>query len=109
MRNLPLFLFKGGTPPRHTTQRKVATIQEIERMIGVTILGKEGQEDEIQKIPIVREFSEIFPSDLPGIPPHREIEFIINLVPGTKPISIPLYCMTPKELEDLNIQLEELS
>ncbi|KAK9100011.1 hypothetical protein Scep_023441 [Stephania cephalantha] len=84
-------------------------LQEIKRMMGVTTLGKEGEEDEIQKIPIVREFPEVFPSDISSIPPYREIEFIIDLVPGTKPISIQPYRMAPKELEELKIQLEELS
>ncbi|XP_070034517.1 uncharacterized protein [Nicotiana tomentosiformis] len=57
---------------------------------------------------VVQEFSDVFPSDLPGIPPERDIDFYIDLAPGTQPISIPPYRMAPKELKELKEQLEEL-
>ncbi|CAL9022496.1 unnamed protein product, partial [Prunus brigantina] len=50
----------------------------------------------------------VFPEDLPGLPPHREIEFIIELVPGTNPISQAPYRMAPAELRELKTQLQEL-
>ncbi|XP_070029898.1 uncharacterized protein [Nicotiana sylvestris] len=62
----------------------------------------------IDSIPVVREFVDVFPSDLPGMPPDRDINFCIDLAPGTQPISIPPYCMAPKELKELKEQLEEL-
>ena len=40
-----------------------------------------------EEVPVVNEFLEVFPEDLPGLPPDREIEFIIELIPGTAPIS----------------------
>nr|XP_016451558.1 PREDICTED: uncharacterized protein LOC107776208 [Nicotiana tabacum] len=49
-----------------------------------------------------------FPDDLPGLPPEREIEFPIDLVPGTTPISIAPYRMAPAELKELKSQLQEL-
>ncbi|XP_070012087.1 uncharacterized protein [Nicotiana sylvestris] len=62
----------------------------------------------IDSIPVVREFVDVFPSDLSGMPPDRDIDFYIDLAPGTQPISIPPYCMAPKELKELKEQLEEL-
>ena len=61
-----------------------------------------------ESIPIVSEFPEVFPETLPGLPPDREIEFCIDLMPGTTPISIPPYRMAPKELKELKEQLREL-
>ena len=62
----------------------------------------------LEDIPIVKEFPTVFPDDLLGLPPNRAIEFVIELVPGTEPISIPPYRMAPAELKELKAQLEEL-
>ncbi|XP_070010677.1 uncharacterized protein [Nicotiana sylvestris] len=62
----------------------------------------------IDSVPVVREFANIFPFDLPGMPPDRDIDFCIDLALDTKPISISLYCMAPKELKELKEQLEGL-
>ena len=62
----------------------------------------------LEDIPVVREFSEVFPEDLPGIPPDREIDFHIELAPGTDPISKAPYRMAPSELKELKVQMEEL-
>nr|GFC80072.1 putative reverse transcriptase domain, aspartic peptidase domain protein [Tanacetum cinerariifolium] len=51
--------------------------------------------------PIVSEFPDVFPDELPGIPPVREVEFSIELIPGAKPISKALYRMAPIELKEL--------
>ena len=59
-------------------------------------------------MPVVREFQDVFPDELPGLPPAREIEFEIELMPGTRPISIPPYRMAPAELKELKEQLQEL-
>ena len=65
-------------------------------------------ESKLNEIPIANEFPEVFPSDIPGLPPKREIEFSIDLLPGTGPISIAPYRMASKELQELKKQLEEL-
>ena len=57
---------------------------------------------------VVQNFPEVFPDDIPGLPPNREIEFSIDLIPGTGPISIAPYRMSPSELTELKKQLEEL-
>ncbi|KAH9657944.1 Endonuclease [Citrus sinensis] len=62
----------------------------------------------LKDIPVVQEFPDVFPNELPGMPPNREIEFSIDLVPGTAPISIAPYRMAPAELKELKIQLQEL-
>ena len=62
----------------------------------------------ISDIPIVSNFSDVFPEELPGFPPHREIEFSIEVVPGATPTSITPYRMAPLELKELKLQLQEL-
>ena len=62
----------------------------------------------LEDIPIVKEFPDVFPDDISGLPPDREVEFTIDLIPGTEPISIPPYRMAPTELRELKAQLEEL-
>ena len=62
----------------------------------------------LDEIPVVREFPDVFPDDIAGLPPEREVEFTIDLIPGTEPISIPPYRMAPAELRELKAQLEEL-
>ncbi|KAL5562393.1 hypothetical protein UlMin_032140 [Ulmus minor] len=61
-----------------------------------------------EDVPIVKEFLDVFPEDLPGIPPDREIEFKIDLLPGTAPISKAPYRMAPAELRELQMQLQDL-
>nr|GFC86570.1 retrotransposon protein [Tanacetum cinerariifolium] len=58
--------------------------------------------------PIVSEFPDVFPDELPGIPPIREVEFNIELIPGAEPISKAPYRMAPIELKELKDQLQEL-
>jgi hypothetical protein len=62
----------------------------------------------LEYIPIAREFPDVFPDDLIGMPPDQDVEFTIELQPGTAPISRRPYKMTPKELVELKIQLKEL-
>lgn len=62
----------------------------------------------IEDIPGVREFPDVFPEELPGLPPVREIDFSIELLPGTMLISQAPYRMAPAELKELKTQLQEL-
>nr|GEY40749.1 putative reverse transcriptase domain-containing protein [Tanacetum cinerariifolium] len=59
--------------------------------------------------PTVRDFLEVFPEDLPGLPPTRQVEFQIKLVPGAAPVVRALYRLAPSELQELSTQLQELS
>jgi hypothetical protein len=63
---------------------------------------------EIQDIPVVCEFPDIFPEDLPRLPPERDVEFVIELKPGMAPISRRSYRMPPNELVELKTQLQDL-
>nr|XP_033508434.1 uncharacterized protein LOC117273376 [Nicotiana tomentosiformis] len=62
----------------------------------------------LQSVPIVNEFPTVFPDELPGIPPEREIDFAIDLLPDAQPISIHPYRMAPVELRELKEQLKDL-
>ena len=62
----------------------------------------------VSDIPTVCDFSDVFPKEFPGLPPHREIEFAIDVVVGATPASITPYRMTPLELKELKLQLQEL-
>ncbi|WVZ81477.1 hypothetical protein U9M48_028851 [Paspalum notatum var. saurae] len=62
----------------------------------------------IHDVPITREYPDVFPDELPGMPPDRDIEFIIDLYPGTPPIAKRPYRMSSKELVELKEQLERL-
>jgi hypothetical protein len=62
-------------------------------------------ERKLEDIHVVCEFSDIFPDDLPGMPPERAIEFKIELQPGTTPIAKAPYKMSPIELTLLKVQL----
>ena len=61
----------------------------------------------LSDIAIVNEFVDVFPDKIPGMPPHWEIDFKIDLFPGTGPISKAPYCMTPKEMDELKTHLKE--
>jgi hypothetical protein len=62
----------------------------------------------LEDIPIAHEYPDVFSDDLSGMPPDRDVEFTIELQPGTAPISRRPYKMTPKELAELKVQLNEL-
>ena len=61
----------------------------------------------VDEIPVVREFPDVFLDDIVGLPPEREVEFTIDLIPGIEPISIPPCRMALLELRELKAQLEE--
>ncbi|XP_073351727.1 uncharacterized protein [Aegilops tauschii subsp. strangulata] len=62
----------------------------------------------LEEVPVVRDYPDVFPEELPGMPPDRDIEFLIDLIPGTGPIAKRPYRMPPQELEELKKQIREL-
>jgi hypothetical protein len=88
--------------------------EEVLLTIPIAILAKsfgrvyEAIIPEIKDIPVVCEFLDIFPEDLLGLPPEREVEFVIELKPGMAPISRRSYRMPPNELAELKTQLQDL-
>jgi hypothetical protein len=72
------------------------------------IVDLEKKEIELDKILVVREFPDVFPKELPGLPPEREVEVAIETLSGTTPVAQAPYRMAPAELVELKIQLQEL-
>ncbi|KAI3784173.1 hypothetical protein L1987_43267 [Smallanthus sonchifolius] len=73
------------------------------------IVQKDVKEKSIQDIPIIRDFPEVFPKDLSGLPPVRQVEFRIDLMPGANPVARAPYRLAPSEMQELASQLQELS
>ncbi|GJS67554.1 putative reverse transcriptase domain-containing protein [Tanacetum coccineum] len=67
------------------------------------------EEKRLEDVPIVRDFPDVFPEDLPGLPPARQVEFQIDLVPGAAPVARAPYRLAPSEMKELSEQLQELS
>jgi hypothetical protein len=65
--------------------------------------------DSLEIIKVVSEFPDVFPEDLPGMPPERKVEFAIELLSGTAPISKRAYRVSGPELVELKKQIDELS
>ncbi|GKE44458.1 putative reverse transcriptase domain-containing protein, partial [Tanacetum coccineum] len=63
----------------------------------------------LEDVPIVQDFPGVFPEDLPGLPPTRQVEFQIDLVPSAAPIARAPYRLAPSEMKELSEQLKELS
>ena len=72
------------------------------------VVDARSDEVRLEDVPVVREFLDVFPDDLPGLPPEQETDFPIDLVPGTTPISLPPYRMAMAELKELKERLQEL-
>ncbi|RVX01265.1 Transposon Ty3-I Gag-Pol polyprotein [Vitis vinifera] len=70
--------------------------------------SKEKTQKNITKIPMVKKFQDLFPNEIPGLPPDREFDFSIEVYPGTDSISVSPYRMAPLELKELKSRLEEL-
>ncbi|XP_028953963.2 uncharacterized protein [Malus domestica] len=62
----------------------------------------------VEDVRVVRHFPDVFLDDLPGLSPDRDVEFTIDLFPGTDPISLTPYRMAPAKLRELKVQLQEL-
>ncbi|KAG8503136.1 hypothetical protein CXB51_000932 [Gossypium anomalum] len=73
------------------------------------VLNTQVFESKIESMPVVCEYPDVFPEELPRLPLTREVEFGIELVPGTTPILIAPYRMAPTKLKELKVQLQELT
>eukprot|EP00253_Pinus_taeda_P016801 PITA_16801 len=74
-------------------------------------VGYANQKDKMSalgNIPVVQEFADVFPEEVPGLPPKRDIDFTIELIPGAAPVSRAPYRMSVPELTELKMQLQEL-
>ncbi|GJR14630.1 putative reverse transcriptase domain-containing protein [Tanacetum coccineum] len=75
----------------------------------IRVMEKKSHEKRLEDIPVVREFPEIFLEDLPGLPLIYQVEFQIDLIPGTTPVARAPYRLAPSEMQELSNQLQELS
>ncbi|GJT85192.1 reverse transcriptase domain-containing protein [Tanacetum coccineum] len=69
------------------------------------LMEKMSDDKRLEDIPVVREFLEVFPEDLPGLPPVRQVEFQIDLIPGITPVARAPYRLAPSEMQELSNQL----
>ncbi|GJZ22605.1 hypothetical protein Tco_0559644 [Tanacetum coccineum] len=67
---------------------------------------KKSDEKRLEDIPVVREFPEVFIEDLPGLPPVRQVEVQIDLIPGATPVARAPYRLAPSEMQELSNQLQ---
>ncbi|GKE64900.1 hypothetical protein Tco_1519061 [Tanacetum coccineum] len=67
------------------------------------------KEKRLEDVPIVQDFLKVFPENLPGIPPARQVKFRIDLIPGAAPIARVPYRLAPSEMKELLDQLKEIS
>ena len=101
----PKLKFEGD---RRILPTCVISILEAKRLLHkgceaylVHVIDRSLFEVTIENVPVVCEFPDIFPEDLLGVPQNRKLEFEIELLPGSAPISIPPYRMAPIELKEL--------
>ncbi|GKA95026.1 putative reverse transcriptase domain-containing protein, partial [Tanacetum coccineum] len=78
-------------------------------IIRAQVMEKKSDEKRLEDIPVVREFSDVFPEDLPGLPPVCQVEFQIDLIPGAAPVARAPYRLAPSEMQELSNQLQELA
>ncbi|GJW05055.1 reverse transcriptase domain-containing protein [Tanacetum coccineum] len=76
-----------------------------EKVIHIPIKGEKRLED----VPVVKEFPEVFPEDLPGLPPVCQVEIQIDMILGAAPVALAPYRLAPSEMQELSDQLQELS
>ncbi|KAL4020621.1 hypothetical protein IC575_019402 [Cucumis melo] len=106
------FKFKGGgsrlLPQVISAIRASKLLSQSTWGILASVVDTREVEVSLSSESVVRDYPDVFPEELPGLPPHREVEFAIELEPGTVPISRAPYRMAPAELKELKVQLQEL-
>ncbi|KAL0541426.1 hypothetical protein IC582_021471 [Cucumis melo] len=110
--SLASFKFKGGgsksLPQIISAIRASKLLSQGTWGILASVVDTREADVSLSSEPVVRDYPDVFPEELPGLPPHREVEFAIELEPGTVPISRAPYRMAPAELKELKVQLQEL-
>ncbi|GJV82038.1 reverse transcriptase domain-containing protein [Tanacetum coccineum] len=106
----PEFVYHGSSPLKSV---KLISAMKARTLIShgcqgflASVMDTSLESPNIENLSVVREFADVFPDELPGLPPAREIEFGIELIPGAEPISKAPYRMAPVELKELKEQLQ---
>ncbi|GJY09818.1 putative reverse transcriptase domain-containing protein [Tanacetum coccineum] len=101
-----------NNPGRSGARRQAYALRDGDQNLGpnvVTVVEKEPTERRLEDVPVICEFPDVFPEDLPGLPPSRQVEFKIELVPGAATVAHAPYQLAPSEMKELARQLQELS
>nr|GFA31170.1 putative reverse transcriptase domain-containing protein [Tanacetum cinerariifolium] len=93
----------------HTEEPNLYALNETSTIMDHVTIKDKSEEKRLENVPIVRDFFEVFPEDLPGLPPTRQVEFQIDLIPGVAPVARVPYRLAPSEMKELSDQLQELS
>nr|GEY81397.1 putative reverse transcriptase domain-containing protein [Tanacetum cinerariifolium] len=120
IRNKTLIIHGDGSNQGNATRLSIILCSKTEKYVKkgfpiflAHITTKEvedkSEKKPLEDVPIVRNFPEVFPKDLPGLPPTRPVEFQIDLVPGAAPVARAPYRLAPSEMKELVEQLNELS
>ncbi|GJR85086.1 putative reverse transcriptase domain-containing protein [Tanacetum coccineum] len=72
------------------------------------VMKKKSKEKQMEDVPVIHDFPEVFPEELPGLPPPRQVEFQIDLVPEAAPVTRAPYRLVPSEMKKLSVPLQEL-
>nr|GFB84060.1 putative reverse transcriptase domain-containing protein [Tanacetum cinerariifolium] len=115
-----LIFHDDGSNQEHETQLNIISCAKTQKYIlkgyqvflaHVTTKEAEGKSEKkrLENVPIIRDFPEVFPEDLPGLPPTRQVVFQIDLIPGAAPVARAHYRLAPPEMKELSKQLKELS
>ncbi|GJX23594.1 putative reverse transcriptase domain-containing protein [Tanacetum coccineum] len=72
------------------------------------VTEQESKEKRLKDVPVIRDFPEVFPDELPGLLPPRQVEFRIDLIPSTAPVACAPYRLAPSKMKELSKQLQEL-
>ncbi|XP_071692846.1 uncharacterized protein [Rutidosis leptorrhynchoides] len=110
--SIPNCVFNGDLPVKSI---KVISALKAQKLISHGCVGYLAliqnlsiESPSLENIDVVREFPDVFPDELQGLPPVREVEFLIDLISGSQPISKAPYRMAPLELQELKEQLQEM-
>jgi hypothetical protein len=106
------FKFQGSrvqaTPPLVSAVQAIKSVREGTQAYFAYVQAKPEVRVKLEDIPMVCNYPDVFFSEIIGLPPDREVEFSIDLIPGTQPIHKAPYRMAPSELRELKEQLQEL-
>nr|GEU90083.1 putative reverse transcriptase domain-containing protein [Tanacetum cinerariifolium] len=84
-------------------------IEDETLIIRAQVMEKKSDEKRLKNIPVVKEFHDVFPEELPGLPPVRQVEFQIDLIPRATHVARVPYRLAPSEMQELSNQLQELA
>ncbi|GKB38798.1 hypothetical protein Tco_0883740 [Tanacetum coccineum] len=118
--NETLIIHGDGSNPGNATRLNIISCTKTQKYMQkgfpiflAHVTAKEvedkSEKKRLEDVPIVQDFPEVFPEDLPGLPPTRQVEFQIDLVPGAAPVARAPYRLAPSEIKELSEQLKELS